>query len=44
MWHERLRKQEELNTMTVMLQKEVDKYKVLKKKGLTSLVALLKSS
>lgn len=34
MWHERLRKQEELNTMTVMLQKEVDKYKVLKKKRL----------
>ncbi|KAI5098641.1 cytoplasmic dynein 2 heavy chain 1, partial [Silurus meridionalis] len=29
MWHERLRKQEEHNTMTVMLQKEVDKYKAL---------------
>ncbi|XP_053095782.1 cytoplasmic dynein 2 heavy chain 1 isoform X3 [Pangasianodon hypophthalmus] len=29
MWHDRLRKQEEHNTMTVMLQKEVDKYKTL---------------
>ncbi|XP_026994578.2 cytoplasmic dynein 2 heavy chain 1 isoform X2 [Tachysurus fulvidraco] len=29
MWHDRLRKQEEHNTMTVMLQKEVDKYKAL---------------